>query len=172
MCKFSSSCRHSLMSKHLVLLSSIALAACAGGQVTDVGSPYYVIPEGSMLIINKELSVPPGSAHVDFQDGAMVPSTGKYQPSCSLMVNSKLSDTPQPIMPDDIRITRSTMQEASVSEPTITNFIRILYLQSEKQPQITLLTCHQRDGPVRGMPVTVEQIRQALGNYITLKLGP
>jgi hypothetical protein len=170
--KFSRTCRHSRMSRHLVLLSSLAVTACAGGQVTDVGSPYYVIPEGSTLVINEELTIPPGSAHVDFQGGVVVPSAGNYQPSCSLMVDSRLSDTPQPITPDEIRITRSTMQQQWVSQPTTMNFFRILYLQSEKQPQISTLTCHQWDAPLRGTPVTVEQIRQALGNYVTLKLGP
>lgn len=55
--------------------------------------------------------------------------------------------------------------------PMATVFTTQLFIQSEKQPDIRMLECSHWDDPSTGEHLTVQQIQDALGTIVTLRIN-
>jgi hypothetical protein len=47
-----------------------------------------------------------------------------------------------------------------------------MYLQSESQPGVLRLTCHDWDGPLMGKDISVPEMREALGGIFSFVFAP
>ncbi|NNG14194.1 MAG: hypothetical protein HKM22_03455 [Gammaproteobacteria bacterium] len=51
------------------------------------------------------------------------------------------------------------------------NYMTVLYLHSDRQPDVFRMTCQHWEAPSDAQHLTIKQIRQALGDLFTLKLA-
>ena len=151
------------------LLFAAALGGCPTTAMYDVDSPGYSIPADSRLILNRELPIPAGQRHVDFQHGRPVSGVDEYQINCELRVYDLGAD---PIRPDAFRITRSGTGREWHSQPYVMRFYRVLNLESDTQPDVVKLICQKWDDPLAGRNVSVPQMQQALGDYVSFEFPP
>ncbi len=170
---------------YLLLLSLVV--ACET-TIKDVEtSPYYTIPAGSQITLNRKIHFVPNSVSVYLQNGSLTPSVqlDRYEPHCKFELY-KMLEIEQTIEPETFNITRSTVEEFT-SRPSSQRYAALgmtetsggsishieyttyLYLSSEKQPNVYLLSCLYWGNP-EDNHLTVAEIRRALGEIMTLKL--
>ena len=183
------------MKTPLLVLLTLALTACQTSAEFPVTSPYFQIPIGSRLVLHQPIEIPPNAATVRLQFGKIVSRahTQEFEPVC--VFESKLvGEAAQRIAPDSFEITRvrrdSSMlsAQAAPSSGLIKTFWRgdvgssrqyyktEMSLRSTKQPQILYMTCQYAWEPGLGSfddprPLTIAEIRQALGDYFSLRLA-
>ena len=182
------------MSLRLIALVTLALSACQSTAEIPITSPYYEIPTGSRLVLNQTLEIPPVSATVRLQFGKIVSrfDTQDFEPVC-VFESNLVAETAQRFEPDSFDIIRvrvgsgtssAQVQPRSGLVPVSGRFIgdggsRLFYrtelfLKSAKQPQVLAMTCqHAREAgtPLYDLrPLTIVEIRQALGDYFTVRL--
>ncbi len=166
------------------------LTACNHMPVQDENSPRSRVAVGSHVVLNELLSIPAGHARVFLQDGRVVAnkSLEYYQPHCNIAVRSV--STGDSYIEPDIFIVTAVMEDEeevvrgarwrqyaslfnssdSLGSVMISRYVRHT-LHSTSQPEVMRLTCHggfaepwQVDTP------SIREIRQALGELVTLKL--
>ncbi len=172
----------------------IFLCACQSLNSQNENSPYYQIPAGSTLTLNKEIDIPAGKAAVYIQNGQIVESSGQvheYDAYCKLEMRA-IKDVPQPVKADQFVILKAK-QETRLSRADFmllaSNNLRLLAgkmdggpsqklqatlldLRSEKQPEVFRLTCQRWDTRTTvSTPLTVSEIRKALSDVFALKLA-
>lgn len=160
-------------------------------------SPYYAYPAGFTLRLNQPLTVPAEAATVRLQFGRTVPSNGvqEVEPHCIFELDT-VRDTPQTVVPQDMQVTAvrrsiSTFAGMPVWPWVGVGFRRVglhddggpshIYyktefrLTSRAQPEVRSLTC-QSNQMAPGIAImrhlTLPEIRQALGDWFTLRLTP
>jgi len=185
-----------------VMLIPLAIVALLSGCQTvsyegNENSPYYVVPAGSRLTLNRELTIPARELGVFLQDGRVPPSTEvkHYYPYCRFELYS-LSDQARTVMPDELTIVKSVQHmmdgttgavgpvlyaqlsfglRANMSGdhggPSIHVFATRMDLRSAKQPDIFRLVCAQWGYPATDRHLTIAEIRRALGELSTLHLA-
>jgi hypothetical protein len=176
----------------LLVLLALTLVACQTTEVLPVTSPYYLIPVGSRLVLNKPIEIAPTSATVRLQFGKIVSrwDSQDFEPLC-VFESRIVGEKAQVIEPDSfeiIRVRRDYNPLSAQAEPHARPvgsfggnggarfyYKTELFLRSDKQPQILVMTCqHAWETGSSGLdlrPLTVEEIRQALGTYFTLQLA-
>ena len=164
----------------LRLLSSIAvfvvatmvgsLAGCAYNQEVkrDIDSPFYKILPGSKLVLHQDLNIAAERSHVSIQHGETSPGLDNYAVGCQLEVR-KLG--PGVVSADTFTVSRAESSQEWISRPNIMKFYRIIYLKSDKQPDVMNLTCQDWDGPMMGKAISVAEMREALGSIITFEFA-
>ena len=152
----------------LLTVCALALSGCQSGARNDVNSPYYRIPSGSKLILNQELNIPEGQAHIRFSQGRPVGGNSGYTVSCRFDVRNL---GPRVVHPDSFLITRVENPQEWISQPTTMLFSKIFYLQSASQPDVLDLNCQEWNDPLMGRDISVPEVREALGDYFTLELA-
>jgi hypothetical protein len=183
------------MKIHLVVFLTLCLSAC---QTTDaqfpVSSPYFQIPIGSRLVLQQAIEIPPSFATVRLQFGKIVSRfhAQDFEPLC-VFESRLVGKTAQRIAPDSFEIIRVRHDNNSLSAQAApqSGFIKVhtsdgggssrqyykteLFLRSVKQPQILDMTCQIAwelgSGGLDPRPLTVAEIRQALGDYFSLQLA-
>ena len=164
----------------------------------DENSPYYVVPPGTELVLNRELRFDPGQVSTHIQNGRVLSmrDVQVYDPFCKLELATR-SEAPRTIAPADMTVTRSLQyrQEGTFSRlervqvaqlsnrvvaqagggepeggPPVYSFITRMDLRSQNQPEIFRLTCLRWAYP--GMPehITIADIRRTLDPLIALRL--
>ena len=96
----------------LILGCSICwLAACVSGPY-PISSPFFIIPAGSQIEVNQQLTIPSNSGRVYLQYGKVVSAKEKdrYQPHCWFL-SWKVLETPQVIKPDTFTVVSTQKQE-------------------------------------------------------------
>jgi hypothetical protein len=151
-----------------VLVWALALAACQTGAVNDINSPYYRIRSDSRLVLKQELNIPSGRAHVKFQHGTVVGGVDEYTINCEFRVRNL---GPSVIQPESFLVTRGERPQEWVSQPIILRLYRVLYLKSDKQPDVLQLVCQKWVDPYIGRDVTVPEMREALGEYFVFEFA-
>jgi hypothetical protein len=151
------------------MLFTAALSGCHTAAMYDVTSPGYSIPADSQLILNRELPIPAGQRHVKFQNGHPVSGVNEYQVNCQLRVFDLGAD---PIRPDSFRITRSGTGREWQSQPYVMRFYRVLNLKSDTQSDVLKLICQKWDDPLAGRNVSIPEMQQALGDYVSFEFPP
>lgn len=178
----------------LALLATGSSGCLTGRYEGDETSPYYLVPAGSRLTLNQEVTIPPDQVGVFLQNGQTLPfaQVSKYYPHCKFEVRT-IQAVARPVRPDSFTITR-TLQEFSHTvglEPVrvaarfslgmtigdlgndapLQTFATRLYLQSATQPDVYRLSCGQWGYQPRDRHVTIAEIRRALGPVFTLDLA-
>lgn len=157
-------------------------------------SPFYVVPAGSRLVLERELTIPGDRAAVYIQGGQVSSywSVNPYYPYCKFEVRFP-KDTPQKIQPDDFAVTRAYQETPPMvrAEPqrfdgrarlvrvsaqdsggvSATVFATTMWLRSDRQPDVSRMTCAQWGYPPLDGHLSIAQIRKTLAVVFTLKLA-
>ena len=149
-------------------LVAIALAGCNTAQTRDVNSPFYKVPIGSKIILNKDLDIPEGQAHISLQDGIPTSAVGNYNMSCTFNVRN--------LGPATIKAGTFTIRETSpgqewVSRPDIMRFYREFRFTADSQSDVMNFVCQDWDGPMQGRPVSVPEMEKAVGSFVTFRFA-
>ena len=152
------------------LLAMPLLAGCEGllASKYDVNSEFYKIPPGSKLVLHRTLNIPAGSAHIVIQPGRSGAGTNHYAVNCEFHVRTL---GPVEVQPDTFTITRAENSQEWINQPVIMRFYRVLYLHSATQPDVLKLICEDWDGPLLGRKVSIPEMREALGDTISLEFA-
>jgi hypothetical protein len=176
------------------LASLLGDTLCLPCQVppTREGSPYYTAPPGSLLVLNRPLTIPARKGEIYIQGGRVHESTGyvsfrgvdQYYPNCRLELRSR-NPLPVIIEPEELVITRVDRDDRFVSrrvmvaaadasplmagtDPMVMS--TVFYLYSARQPGLWRLTCAHWEAAYEAEHLTLVQIRRTLGEVFTLKL--
>jgi len=142
------------------------LAGCHSTASYDVNSFAYRIPTGSSLILHKELPIPAGQRHVKLQHGKPVSAVDDFKVNCQMRVYDLGVEA---IRADRFRITRAGEGREWELIPTVLRFYRVLELESEAQPWVLKLICQKSDDPHAGRNISVRQMQEALGDYVSFE---
>ena len=161
----------------------------AGISIGIENSPYHAIRAGSTLTLNREITFPADIVSVFIFNGQIVPRStiDVYKPHCKFELYD-MKPQPQTIQPDTFTIQKSVYFDAMYNPGRLhqTNFVlnryttggpsyqpytTYMYLQSDKQQNVYRLSCLHWEDPVDARYLTVAQIRQVLGDLMTLKLN-
>ena len=146
------------------ILFAMVLAGCHNAASRDVDSPFFSIPAGSSLTLHKELPIPERQRHVKLQHGKPMAGVNEFKVNCQMRVYDLGVDA---IHPDQFRIKRTGEGREWESRPYVLRFFRILHLESEKQPWVIKLICQRLAGPDWARNVSVPEMREAVGDYVT-----
>lgn len=150
----------------LILLVAVVTSGCANVMAVknDVDSPFFYIKPGSTLTLHQDVSIAAGQAHASFQHGKLVSGLDNYTVGCSLDVRNL---GPATVSAGRFTVSRAESSQEWISHPNIMRFYRTIYLKSAEQPDVLNLTCQDWDGPLLGEDISMPEIREALGNYIS-----
>jgi hypothetical protein len=144
------------------------LAGCQALQSTDPGKINFRIPAGSKLVLNRQLTIPAGVAHVILQHGEPGSAANEWDVNCRFEVRNL---GPRVIQPDTFLITRSGAQRDWVNQPSTMRYFKVFNLRSERQPDIMPMVCQYWSEPLIGRPLTIRQVQEALGDYFTFEFA-
>lgn len=173
------------MRRNAVLLFSLLLVACQSAGPVDEDSRFHVLPIGSRLILNQDITIPAHTAGVHIQGGRIVNGKvlNQYHPHCRLEVHD-VREVAQTVTADEFLVHRVQHVTPTVSLPGLIKTGRryvgssssllvyqtFLGLRSARQPQVRWLACMQWGDSSLGQHVTTSEIRQTLGKIITLQI--
>jgi hypothetical protein len=152
------------------ILVLAALTGCGNPMAVknDVDSQFFLIRPGSKLILHQDVDIGSGSSHASFQHGKVVPGLDNYTVGCELDVRDL---GPGTVSAGTFTVSRAESSQEWISQPNIMRFYRVIYLQSDTQPDVLRLTCQDWDGPLMGTDITVPEIRDALGGYFSFEFA-
>lgn len=177
------------MKKVLLLCCAVLLWSCDTPGSYGPETPYYRFPAGSRLVLERALEIPANWATVRIQNGrvAAFGHVQEYAPHCIFEINTVRAE-PQRVEPDTFAIVKversmSTLAAqsgffiraafADTDRPGQMFYKTVFTLRSERRPGVRWLTC-QSDQYAAGIGIprhlTVSEIRQALGDILTLEL--
>lgn len=162
----------------------VLLGACQWPTTPDTRSPYYTVPVGSIVDLRQPVAIPSDKVGIYIQGGQRISGQLQaYAPYCRLEVNT-LSDTGRTIAPDRFTVTRVRHEVSYVEaaravvpvqqdggSPPAEIYATLLYLHSDKQPDVRRLRCaHYQYPPVFARHLSIDEIRTALGDIAHLEL--
>jgi hypothetical protein len=147
-----------------------ALTGCGNPMAVknDIDSQFFYIRPGSKLILHQDVKIGAGRAHASFQHGKVVAGLDNYTVGCELDVRNL---GPGTVSAGTFTISRAESSQEWISQPNIMRFYRVIYLQSDTQPDVLRLTCQDWDGPLMGTDITIPEIRDALGGYFSFEFA-
>ena len=161
--------RHGSLGKGICLLAVMILfAGCQSLATNDTGKINFRIPPDSRLVLNRELTIPSGVAHVILQHGEAGPAANEFEVNCRFEVRDL---GPRVIQPESFLITRWGSQREWVNEPNTLRYYKVFNLASGRQTDIQPMTCQVWNYPLLGRPVTIREIQEALGSYFTFEFA-
>jgi len=168
------------------LLILIFTAGCTTPSSRQVPYAYEELHPGMSLVLHKTIRFPAYTAAITIQTGELKQglSLDTYYPNCRLELRSQ-SPQVQIIEPQRFMIYKIRNHiEYVMSKPVMLAglglhtadgtsdqvYSTILYLKSEKQPEVELLSCQHWEDPT-SFPhhLTVDQIKQTLDDLFTLE---
>ncbi len=170
------------------LIPAALLTACDNSQVVkDEDSQFYSVSVGSTFTLNREITIQPDQTSVYLQFGKieLVKNIDFYKPHCKFELYT-ISEQARLVKPDTFVVTRIVDQKENVATkatayaglemthvdgPLILTFLTAMYLESRMQPDVYRMTCKRWDWPVLGEYLSINEMRQALGDYFTLTLA-
>jgi hypothetical protein len=168
----------------------LCLAACGPLSIRNEETRRYIPLSQPVLVLHREVVVPPERTRVFFQSGELLPAVNEFLPHCELAVR-ELVDRPRVIQADRFTVTRvSSMTEYVVDAGGVLLALRgdvhladgdgggngesplmklyIMWLHSARQPQVQTLICGGAfDSPALAVRPTLQDIATALGDYAT-----
>ena len=178
--------RKSVLYFYLILLA-LSLISCH--MSVSVYSQPSVIPIGSILSLNKKLHIPPGKTGVYIQAGQVMARTAlnEYLPNCRFEVNT-LNNTEFTVVNEDEFEVYKVMYESELVSSNTVMYASLdktaygvsamadirtteFYIKSEKQPDVLRLRCGHWEDPTDAFHLTYDQVKQALGDLVTIKLA-
>lgn len=163
------------------------LISCQDFSVRDENSPYYKPPIGSSFVLNRDIDIPPNEVSVYLQYGKIIleKDIQVREANCKFEVRDLLPMS-QTVRADTFEITRiqlttdyvafgrmivASVMNSDSDAPIAEVYAATYYLKSPIQPNVRYLTCQHWEIPGSGNHLSVAQIREALGNIITLKIS-
>lgn len=185
---FSATCARIMRILLMALFALSGLVACQVSRVDDEHSHYFTIPSGTRLLLHTRLTIPARKWSVYFQQGEAT-SFGKvdeYLPYCQLEVSgpqeqeqniepgtfevTDVRDEVNSVLSAPVSVAYSGHRMAGVFERQFARYETVMYLRATDQPHITQLRCSRIDETPVGTFVSVFEIRQALGDVLTMVL--
>ena len=171
----------------LVLTSALLLVACESQVIIDVNSQFYSVPLGSEFVLNRDISIPADNTSAYLQYGKLVASRDVdfYKPHCKFELYT-ISTKARVVKPDTFVVIKIVDQREDVSVaapryaglgfsygdgPLHLTYSTAMYLESNIQPDVFRLDCKRWDDPAIGEYLSINEMRDALGDYFTLKLA-
>jgi hypothetical protein len=177
------------------LLATLLTACQTTSYQGNENSPYYVVPAGSRLSLNQELTIPPEGTSVYIQNGQVMPNVQvlHYYPFCKFELYSR-SDSARTVARDTITIKKAVPEETegpnadagpvhyaagmsgSMTDISPGGYVPIrtfstrMDLRSEKNPDIFRLTCSRWGYPNMDTYVTIAEMRRTLGSIFSLSV--
>lgn len=172
-------------------LAALSVTACALLEVEpDTASPFYAVPEGSVIEIHQPLTIPAASTRVWLQRGRVGVGQDWWYPACNLEVNTLDRERAQTVAPGRFDVVRVQRLEYAQVQTTLAAAMSVafradyngssvtwiwqgyhLWLSSTAQPDVRQLTCvGAYSRPFEARPPSIDQIREALGTVATLHL--
>jgi len=171
-------------------LTSLLLVAVLTSCTTSIAQPSSArehVRAGATLVLNDTIRFPAYSATVNIQNGQVrsgLFSLDKYYPNCTLELRSQ-ANSARLIKADRFIIYKVTTGiEQVMNKPVVVAgpgfhladgatddaYITKMYLKSEKQKDVELMSCQHWEDPT-SFPshLTLKQIQQTLGNLFTLE---
>jgi hypothetical protein len=163
-----------------------ALSACQYQPARDVDNPYYQVPVGSTLVLNEPLEIPSGEAGVYVQGGEVKSywSVNKYEGHCKFEMWN-IVERRRVVKPDRFAVQkvgrdreyvqarpglRYASEDGSGGGPFVEIGKTLLYLHSPTQPNVYRMTCQRWDDFTDPVPMSIRDIRKALGKRFSLEL--
>ena len=144
------------------------LAGCTTTGSTDPSSINFRVPPGSKLVLHREVRITAERSHARFQNGEQTPGVDRFTVNCNL---EQRDLGPATIAPDSFLITSDVNQREWINQPHTMRFYKVFKLRSERQPGVMRLECQYWDGPLFGRPLTITQVRQALGDIFSFEFA-
>jgi hypothetical protein len=190
----------SAMRRITILFLFTLIPACQPAFINGVPnerSPYFEVPVDSKLILNRMITIEPAQKSAHFQRGRMLPwyEVNKYAAYCALALE-RTRDVPQTVKPGEFvvhKVSNQTLFSIAKKEEPIYRFVdfkrrvmnmrddgggmtyevkaTVMELRSNAQPEVRRLTCANWGVPQSSLTLTVENIRQSLGDFFSLKLA-
>jgi hypothetical protein len=172
----------------VALLSLALLSACDNSQVVrDENSQFFSVPLGSTFTLSREITIQPDNTSVYLQNGKieLVSNVDFYKPHCKFELYT-ISEQARVVKPDTFVVTRIVDQREDVSikwphyaglgmargdGPIHLTFSTTMYLESKIQPDVFRMNCKRWDWPAIGEYLSINEMRQSLGDYFTLRLA-
>jgi hypothetical protein len=153
-----------------IVLVIASITGCANVMAVkdDVNSQFFYIRPGSKLILHKDVNIPKERSHTGFQHGKVVSGLDNYTVGCVLDVRNL---GPGMVSAGTFTVSRAESSQEWISHPNIKRFYRVIYLQSDAQPDVLRLTCQDWDGPLLGTDISVPEMRDALGAYFSFEFA-
>ena len=170
------------------VLVALMLTACESSQtVRDEDSQYFSVSPGATFTLNTGITIQPNftSAYLQFGNIEPVGNIDFYKPHCKFELYT-ISEVARQVRPDTFVVTRIVDQSEDVSVewpryaalamgayggPMHLTFSTAMYLESSMQPDVFRITCKRWDWPATGEYLSINEMRQALGDYFTLMLA-
>lgn len=148
---------------------------------------FFSVPLGSTFTLHREITIPPDQTSVYLQNGTLGASRDVdfYKPNCKFELFT-ISVEARRVKPDTFVVIRIVDQREDVSltwptyaglgmasgdGPIHLTFSTTMYLESNIQPDVFRMNCKRWDHPAIGEFVSINEMRQALGDYFTLELA-
>ena len=172
----------------IVVFVVVLLTACESSQsVRDEDSQYYSVSLGSTFTLNTGITIQPNFTSAYFQFGNIEPvgNIDFYKPHCKFELYT-ISEQARQVRPDTFTVIRIVDQREDVSVewpryaalamggydgPVHLTYSTTMYLESRIQPDVFRMTCKRWDWPAIGEYLSINEMRQALGDYFTLTLA-
>ena len=167
----------------------MVLSACSVNDSKDESSVFFVVPTGSTIVLNREVTISGDQVAVYAQDGRLMSyhEVNKYNPNCKFEIYT-MSEQPRTVKPDTFEIIKvvddiesSSLQKSTrlaVQGDTLVlgwldrsymfNYATMMYLRSAKQKDVYRMTCQHWEDLRDDRYLTVAQMREAMGEIFTL----
>lgn len=168
---------------------ALLLGGCASLESPNPASPYYAYSTGWVAQLNQPLTIPRDAATVRLQHGEIVPrnSVQEYDPYCVVELDT-VSPEPQILKPGRFEVWRVTRRVETLAArispfvktghvfddgaPSFLYYKTEFHLRDPAQPNLRSMTCAWDQMAPGSYPfmrhLTLDEIRSALGNWITL----
>lgn len=165
------------------LLLGVVVSGCAV-QRSSPDSPNTILPVGSTIVLEQPLSVPAQMVSFWIQNGKRTDRRNVYHPACKLEMWTRAKED-RTVEPDRFRVTRvsrdwtvgandSPYRKVSKDDggPSLLVMDTIIYLKSERQPDVYRLTCEHWDIPPNPVHLTINEIASALRGVMRIEIPP
>ncbi len=169
---------------------ALLLAGCQAA-ATHEDSPYYRVPAGGKIVLHREIVIPADRTDVLLQDGKILPFSriNPYHPYCAFEVRHRRAAS-QTVAPGEFEILRAREEVvysvrapsprpaaagalvADDSDPGHQVYATVMDLHSVRQPEVLRLACAHWVNPPALRFLSLGEIRQALGQLLTLRPVP
>ena len=184
-----------ILRKPHILIASIAVTLLSGCVISSNSTKSYTkelsVSPDSSLTLNQKIDFKPGKTRVFLQDGMVVSQFNHYKSNCNLEIRKKDEENWQFVEPGVYKVisTRQTLEEvvrfipgnetrvasrlilADIDTSQTDIYLGMHYYLSGEDANVMRLSCRGVMAlPHEAEPPTLQEIRQALGNIITLNL--
>ena len=146
----------------------LLLTSCQSLHSNDPDSMFFSIPKGSILSLNKKLTIPSSDTHAVVQGGKEIADKDRKDYAINCRLDFK-EFGPRTIEPEDFKITRTEDGKNWISQPSILRFYTEIYLTSDKGTDIIKMVCQEYGGTI-DRNFTVAEMQQALGDLLVFDL--